>query len=120
MACGISVTGTELTVLALAGRGESLADPRLARLAQGYCCRRGCDSYYYLLELKLHPSLPPHPFREQFAEPEPMAPDVTTGGDQGLFNALVTRRALITTSATLLPSSVSPDSGASGVSPSAR
>lgn len=94
-ACGISVTGTELSVLALAGRAESLADPRLARLAQGYCCRRGCDSYYYNLELKPHPSLPPHPFKAQFDVPEPIARAPATGGDTGRLNSVVTRRALI-------------------------
>jgi hypothetical protein len=94
-ACGISVTGSELTVLALAGWGESLADPRLARLAQGYCCRRDCNSYYYNLELKPHPSLPPDPFRAEFAAAESIARAPESEGDTGLFNSLITRRALI-------------------------
>jgi hypothetical protein len=93
--CGITVTGTELSMLALAGRGESLADPKLARLAQGYCCRRGCDSYYYNLELKPHPSLPPDPFRARFTAAEPIASAPATGEDRGLFNSVVTRRALL-------------------------
>ena len=94
-ACGICVTGTELNVLALAGGGESLTDPRLARLARGYCCRRGCDSYYYNLELKPHPSLPPDALRAPFAAAEPMACAPATEEDPGLFKSVVTRRALL-------------------------
>jgi hypothetical protein len=54
--CRIQITGTDLHAVALADLGEALLDPRLARLQQGYCCRRGCDSYYYHLQFAPYPA----------------------------------------------------------------
>jgi hypothetical protein len=54
--CGIQANGSDLHVVALANPGQTPADPRLARLQQGYCCRRGCDSYYYDLQFSPHPA----------------------------------------------------------------
>jgi hypothetical protein len=54
--CHFQTTGTDLHTVALANPGEALSDPRLARLQQGYCCRRGCDSYYYHLQFAPYPA----------------------------------------------------------------
>ncbi len=55
--CEIQINGGDLNTVALAHRADELSDPRLARLKQGYCCRRGCDSYYYSLVFVPHPSV---------------------------------------------------------------
>lgn len=55
--CEIQINGGDLNTMALAHRADALADPRLARLKQGYCCRRSCDSYYYHLVFEPHPSV---------------------------------------------------------------
>ena len=54
--CGIQVTGEELLALSKpAEAGE--ANPRVARLRQGYCARNRCDSYYYRLIFTPHPDI---------------------------------------------------------------
>ena len=55
--CGIQVTGAELGQLALASPEASPSEPRLARLHQGYCARKDCDSYYYRLLFVEHPKI---------------------------------------------------------------
>jgi len=55
--CRIEVKGEDLSAVALSTRAEDLADPRLARLKHGYCCRRSCDSYYYRLLFAPHPAV---------------------------------------------------------------
>lgn len=55
--CGIQVTGEELGQLALASPHDPPTDPRLARLLQGYCARKDCDSYYYRLVFQAHPKV---------------------------------------------------------------
>ena len=52
--CGIGIKGDDLIAVSLAHGPEQLADPRLGRLKQGYCCRRSCDSYYYDLSFAPH------------------------------------------------------------------
>jgi len=54
--CAIQVTGEELLALSKpAEAGE--ANPRVARLRQGYCARNRCDSYYYRLIFTAHPDI---------------------------------------------------------------
>lgn len=55
--CGMNITGTELATAALAASPEALAEPKLARLRQGYCGRNGCDSNYYTVRLAAHPKM---------------------------------------------------------------
>jgi hypothetical protein len=55
--CNIQVPGDDLSAVALAAHPDTLTDARLARLKQGYCCRRSCDSYYYNLIFAPHPSV---------------------------------------------------------------
>jgi hypothetical protein len=55
--CEIQINGGDLNTMSLAHPAAELSDPRLARLKQGYCCRRGCDSYYYDLVFAPHPSV---------------------------------------------------------------
>ena len=45
--CGIRITGEDLERITLAGEKTELPDWRLTRLRQGYCARKGCDSYHY-------------------------------------------------------------------------
>jgi hypothetical protein len=54
--CAIQVSGAELGLLAASGE-SSPADPRLARLRQGYCGRDGCESYYYRIQFVDHPKI---------------------------------------------------------------
>jgi hypothetical protein len=49
--CGMRLTGEDLWDW-LQTDGSTAASPKLTRLQQGYCARRGCDSYYYTLTLK--------------------------------------------------------------------
>jgi hypothetical protein len=49
--CGMRLTGEDLLDW-LQTDGSTAASPKLTRLHQGYCARRGCDSYYYTLTLK--------------------------------------------------------------------
>lgn len=55
--CGIEIKGDDLSAMTLARHSEDLSDARLARLKQGYCCRRSCQSYYYKLLFAPHPSV---------------------------------------------------------------
>jgi len=55
--CGIGIKGDDLIAVSLAHGADQLADPRLGRLKQGYCCRRSCDSYYYHLSFAPHPGV---------------------------------------------------------------
>lgn len=53
VACGLTVTGSELGELAL-GEGETRErplPPRLERLSLGYCPRNGCESRFFKVEL---------------------------------------------------------------------
>ncbi|MBM3878779.1 MAG: hypothetical protein FJ387_03530 [Verrucomicrobia bacterium] len=52
--CGLRLTGEELSQVALASDADALADPKLARVRQGYCGRNGCDSYFYELAIERH------------------------------------------------------------------
>jgi len=52
--CDLGLTGDELSQLALAESAEHLADPKLARIRQGYCGREGCDSYFYTARFEDH------------------------------------------------------------------
>jgi hypothetical protein len=96
--CGISVTGNDLTAVAIAVASavENLSDPRLVRLAQGYCCRRGCDSYYYCLELTPHPALDLETFATRFADAESTGQFAAQGEEaNGISNQVLTRRKLL-------------------------
>jgi hypothetical protein len=55
--CDIQVEGDDLSAVALAAHAGKLTEARLARLKQGYCCRRSCDSYYYNLVFAPHPAV---------------------------------------------------------------
>ena len=46
VACGIKISGEQLLKL---GRDEPATDEKLARLQQGYCARRTCESRFYQL-----------------------------------------------------------------------
>ena len=45
--CGFNLSAAELWGLAEQKQEELLADPRWSRLQQGYCGKKGCQSYYY-------------------------------------------------------------------------
>jgi hypothetical protein len=55
--CGLQVSGKELSQLALASPETPPSEPRLARLHQGYCARKDCDSYYYRFVFQEHPKV---------------------------------------------------------------
>ena len=52
--CGLRLSGNDLSQVALAASADSLADPKLARVRQGYCGRNGCDSCFYTLTFGDH------------------------------------------------------------------
>jgi hypothetical protein len=54
--CGIRVRAEELLALS-EPIGTGKVDPRVERLRQGYCARKGCDSYYYRLMFAHHPNI---------------------------------------------------------------
>ena len=57
MQCHLILTGGDLAHLA-GGDAEALEkNPKLARIAQGYCGRNGCDSYYYAVDFSFHVNL---------------------------------------------------------------
>ncbi len=45
--CGIQISGPEWAAVVAADNPDTLGDPRLARLHQGYCPRKNCNSHYY-------------------------------------------------------------------------
>jgi hypothetical protein len=49
--CGMHLSGEDL-LDSLQTDCSTAASPKLTRLQQGYCARRGCGSYYYTLTLK--------------------------------------------------------------------
>jgi hypothetical protein len=52
--CNFRVTGQELATLSETAAAE---ENKLARLRQGYCARKGCDSYFYRLRFFKHPEI---------------------------------------------------------------
>jgi hypothetical protein len=55
--CGFELSGNDLSVLTLTPAETRLDDPRLARLRQGYCGRKDCNSKYFTVTLSPHPEL---------------------------------------------------------------
>ena len=55
--CGIRLTAEELLALSETSPADGAANPKVARLRQGYCARNGCASYAYLLTFKAHPAV---------------------------------------------------------------
>jgi len=55
--CGFELNGNDLSVLTLTPAETRLDDPRLARLRQGYCGRKDCNSKYFTVTLSPHPEL---------------------------------------------------------------
>ena len=55
--CGLSVNGEELLEVGASERAAEPANPKIARLRQGYCARNGCDSRFYRLTFYQHPEL---------------------------------------------------------------
>jgi len=55
--CGIRITGEDLERITLAGEKTELPDWRLTRLRQGYCARKGCDSYHYRIHFDDYPNV---------------------------------------------------------------
>lgn len=49
MQCGSPATGAELAHATAVGAADPGLNPRVARLAQGYCGRKDCPSYFYRL-----------------------------------------------------------------------
>ena len=80
--CGIEVKGDDLSAMALAAQAEDLADPRLARLKHGYCCRRSCDSYYYRLLFAPHPAVNWEKITEKLAGAKAQASSGKGGEEQ--------------------------------------
>lgn len=54
--CHIRVNGEELLALSNPTAPDE-ADSRVGRLRQGYCARKGCNSYYYRLTFASHPDI---------------------------------------------------------------
>jgi len=55
--CGLSVNGEELLEVGVSDGAAEPANPKIARLRQGYCARNGCDSRFYRLTFYQHPEL---------------------------------------------------------------
>jgi hypothetical protein len=55
--CGLSVNGEELLEVGTSEGAAEAANPKIARLRQGYCARNGCDSRFYRLIFYHHPEL---------------------------------------------------------------
>ena len=67
--CGIRISGDDMAQVALAGDKTGMADSRLGRLRQGYCARRGCDSYYYRIHFDDYPDLEWTKIRQKAGNP---------------------------------------------------
>ncbi len=55
--CGLTVSGVELLEVGADEVAGGAANPKLARLRQGYCARNGCDSRFYRLAFQPYPGL---------------------------------------------------------------
>ncbi len=74
VSCGIEIKGDALNLMTLARQAGDIADGRLARLKQGYCCRRSCDSYYYKLAFAPHPAVNWDTIVDRIADAEAQLP----------------------------------------------
>lgn len=54
--CGMRIAGEALIALSAPPPDEG-HDPRVERLRQGYCARKGCDSYFYRVSFRPHPGV---------------------------------------------------------------
>ncbi|MBX3744003.1 MAG: hypothetical protein KF833_01715 [Verrucomicrobiae bacterium] len=54
--CGMKVSGEALMALTAPPPDEG-QDPRVERLRQGYCARKGCESYFYRLSFRPWPGV---------------------------------------------------------------
>ena len=91
--CDIQVKGDDLSAVVLAPQGGPLAEARLARLKQGYCCRRSCDSYYYKLVFAPHASVNWEKILEKLADAKAQTGDEKA--DEGVDRKDPARRALV-------------------------
>lgn len=72
--CSQSVSGEELLEVGLSEGTAEPANPKIARLRQGYCARNGCDSRFYRLTFRRHPDLD---WAQALSQPVTVEPEPT-------------------------------------------
>jgi hypothetical protein len=78
--CGIQITGGDMAQIALSEKTTNPPNSKLDRLRQGYCARKGCDSYYYRIHFRDDPNLDWRSIYDKAAALAVVAPAATEEG----------------------------------------